>query len=222
MCPISHYHSPSPAFFFFFFLSSQLLQVWKCHITPSFKNLGGLCLIWRKVKAVLMCIHPPISPYMGSDLRLTLSDLGLLHSHLSSSPEALSLGSLHLECFLSTCKSSLTVGDLPLMISAVGSLLAECGPQVFRGDLVYNTPQCDGSILFVGVLFCSSVGNVWKYGLLLVLPPPSPVPGKGEKPIKLTDALSMELATLTFICFPSGKAPVYLRFPQKFHPKCTK
>lgn len=40
------------------------------------------------------------------------------------------------------------------MISAVGFLLDECGPQVFREDLVYNTPQCDGRILFVS---CSAV-----------------------------------------------------------------
>lgn len=39
---------------------------------------------------------------------------------------------------------------------------------------------------------------------------------------ELPVAVPMELASLTLICFPSGKAPVYLRLPQKFHPECTK
>lgn len=107
---------------------------------PASKTLGDSVSSEGKSKLFWCAPHPPNFSLHGQwPPPNTVYPGAPSLTPLSSSPETLSLGSLHLECFLSTCKSSLIVGDLLLMISAVGSLLAECGPQVFREDLVYNT-----------------------------------------------------------------------------------
>lgn len=89
-----------------------------------------------------------------------------------------------------------------------------CVVFIIQGELdLWWTARCDISVLFEEMMACICF-FLWSLQCLT----------KEKRPIiwQIPVAVSMGLATLTLTCFPSGKASVYLRFPQKFHPECTK
>lgn len=151
--------------------------------------------------------HPNFSlcSYLVSRLHWTLPTLGLLLTLSVTLP---------VECFLSTYKSSRLVSDL-YPVSTESRLLS------FPGDLVFS----ETFVLSCGCRALQLSSKRLEITARTQFSPLSPqclVKGRGPLTWQIPVAVSLEMTTLTLICFPSGQAPVYLRFPQKFHPECTK
>lgn len=68
--------------------------------------------------------------------------------------------------------------------------------------------------------FSGELPEVWPTPLSLSNAPQRKTAPSFDRQMPVT--VSMELATLTLISSLLGKAPVYLWFPQKFHPECPK